>query len=362
MIRPSFGPSDSSHFYPTVKKRVQDYFKETGKSKNATIATWIKTIGLFCIYFLCYGSILSNHYSGLPLIGWYSGLGLTMSMFGFNFSHDVMHNAFFSTTRLNTIWSYFFDLNGSSSYIWKLSHNVYHHTYTNIPGHDHDIDKAILLRLSPKDELYPFHAYQHVYAPFLYLFTSLNWMFYSDFKWFFKAYHEKRVAAQDLVLFLIFKAIYVFLFLLLPLFILSAPAWQILLGFLCLHFCGGLIISLVFQLAHIVEEVQFPFCDNKGKIDDPWVVHELKTTSNFATNSKIWGHLVGGLNYQVEHHLFSHICHTHYPAISRILKTATQEFGLPYIEQPSFTQAVYSHFRTLKRLGRTKPIQSSPIN
>lgn len=353
-MRPSFGASDATNFYPTVKKRVSEYFKETGKSKHANFAMWIKTIGLFIFYFLCYASIMSNQHSGLALISWYSGLGLTMGLFGFNLSHDVMHNAFFSSTRLNTIASYFFDLNGSSSYIWKLSHNIYHHTYTNIPGHDHDIDKAILLRLSPKDKLYPFHAYQHIYAPFLYLFTSLNWMFYSDFKWFFKAHKENRVTTKDLSLFLLFKAIYVFLFLLLPLLTLSAPTWQILLGFLCLHFTGGLIIALVFQLAHIVEEVQFPFCSAEGKIEDPWAVHELKTTSNFATQSKIWGHLVGGLNYQVEHHLFSHVCHIHYPAISRILKKTALEFNLPYIEQPSFTQAVLSHFRTLKRFGRTE--------
>lgn len=352
MTRPSFGPSDSTNFYPTVKKRVQEYFNTTGKSKNANMAMWLKTTALFSLYFLCYGSIMSNYYSGLSLIGWYSGLGLTMGLFGFNLSHDLMHNAFFASPRLNTICSYFFDLNGSSSYIWKLSHNVYHHTYTNIPGHDHDIDKAILLRLSPKDTLYPFHAYQHIYAPFLYLFTSLNWMFYSDFKWFHKAYQENRVAPKDLALFLLFKALYVFLFLILPLLTLSAPTWQIILGFLTLHFTGGPIIAIVFQLAHIVEDVQFPFTDAHGKIEDPWPVHELKTTSNFATESKIWGHLVGGLNYQIEHHLFTHVCHIHYPAISRILKQTAQEYNLPYIEQPTFTSAILSHFRTLKRFGR----------
>ena len=145
--------------------------------------------------------------------------------------------------------------------------------------------KLSSLRLSPKDDLYSFHAYQHIYAPILYFFTSLNWMYYSDFKWFYKAYKENRVTTKDLSLFLLFKAIYTFFFLILPLLILSAPTWQILLGFLCLHFTGGFIIALVFQLAHIVEEVQFPFCDTHGKIEDPWAVHELKTTSNFATKA-----------------------------------------------------------------------------
>lgn len=353
-MRPSFGPADANDFYPTVKQRVAEYFRETGKTKHANFAMWVKTLSIFALYFFCYGAIMSNYYSGLALIGWYSGLGLSMSLFGFNFSHDVMHNAFFASPRLNNLWSYFFDLNGSSSYIWKLSHNVYHHTYTNIPGHDHDIDKAILLRLSPKDKLYPFHAYQHIYAPFLYLFTSLNWMFYSDFRWFQKAYQERRVAPKDLILFLLFKALYTTLFLILPLLTLSAPTWQILLGFLSLHFIGGFLSAIVFQLAHIVEEVQFPTTDTHGKIPDPWAVHELKTTSNFATQSKICHQLVGGLNYQVEHHLFTGVCHIHYPALSRILKQTAHEFNLPYIEQPTFTKAVLSHLRTLKRFGRTE--------
>lgn len=349
-MKPSFAPYDKNDFYAVAKQRVQAYFEKSGKPKHADFAMWVKTILLFTIYFTAYGAVISDKYDGLALIGWYSLIGLMMGMFGLNFSHDVMHGAFFSTPKLNKIWSYFFDLNGSSSFVWKVSHNLNHHTYTNIPGYDHDIDKAILLRLSPKDKLYPFHAYQQFYAPILYLFTSLNWMYYADFKLFYQA--SGHFSKQDHVLFLTFKSLYTLIFLLLPVMLLSAPTWQILLGFIGLHFAGSLLIAIVFQLAHVVEDVQFPTCNESGKIDDPWAVHQLKTTSNFATDSPLSNHLVGGLNYQIEHHLFTHICHTHYPAISKILKTTAREHGVPYIEQPSFLAAVCSHFKTLKRLGR----------
>lgn len=350
--RPLFAPPEKNDFYTVLKERVRTYFKNSGQSIHANGQMKLKIFLIFAAYFSCYGAIMSNHYSGLALIGWYSGLGIIMGLFGFNFSHDVMHGAYFSKPWLNQLWSYFFDLNGSSSYIWKVSHNVHHHIFTNIPGHDSDIDKAILLRLSPYDKLYAFHAYQQFYAPILYLFTSLNWMFYSDFKWFYAESKRRRIAKKDLTLFLLFKALYIFIFLILPMIVLSAPLWQIALGFLFLHFTGGVLIALIFQLAHIVENVQYPHCDSAGRIEDSWVVHELKTTSNFAPLSKFWCHLVGGLNCQVEHHLFTHVCHVHYPAISKILKETAKEFDLPYIEQPSFFAAVRSHFRTLKRLGK----------
>lgn len=346
-MKPHFAPSGKKDFYTVAKLRANEYFQQGSKHANAVM--FFKTALLLTTYVTCYLAIMSNAYQGVSLLLWYMALGATMSLLGLNFSHDVMHGAFFASPKWNRIWSYFFDLNGTSSHIWKISHNVFHHTYTNIPGHDHDIDKGIILRLSPKDKVYPFHAYQHFYAPFLYLFTSLNWAVYSDFQWFLKFY--KQTTRQEILLFLTFKVLYFLLFLILPAVLLSAPAWQVLLGFVLLHFIGGFASALVFQLAHVVENVQFPTC-HAGKIDDCWVLHELKTTSNFAPSSKFWGHLVGGLNCQIEHHLFPGTCHVHYPALSVLVKQTAQEFGYPYIEQPGFFSAVRSHFRTLERFGK----------
>lgn len=346
-MKPLFAPTGTEDLYSLLKKRVNDHFQD--HSRHANGAMVLKSLLLLTSYVTCYAAIMSNQFQGVPLILWFIGLGITMSLLGLNISHDIMHGAYFATPKWNRIFSYFFDLNGMSSHVWKTTHNVCHHTYTNIPGYDHDIDKAIILRLSPKDKLYPFHAYQQYYAFFLYLFTSLNWAAYSDFQWFLKSY--KETPKHEVALFLIFKVLYFTLFLLLPALVLSAPAWQVILGFILLHFVGGFISAIVFQLAHVVENVQFPSCDSTGKIGDCWLLHELKTTSNFASSSKFWGHLVGGLNCQIEHHLFPSTCHVHYPVISTIIKQIAEEFDYPYIEQPSFQEAVRSHYRTLKKFG-----------
>ena len=348
-MKPHFTTNENEDFYAVIKQRVNHFFQQ--QSKHASNCVLFKTAFLFSTYLFCYLAIISNSYQGASLILWYMALGINMSLLGFNFTHDVMHGAFFANPQWNRILSYFFDLNGTSSKVWKISHNIYHHTYTNISGHDHDISKGTFLRLSPEAPLYPFHAYQHLYAPFLYLLTSLNWTIYSDFHWLLKFYHQ--MTRRDIFLFLSFKVLYFLLFLILPGLFLSAPAWQVLLGFFLLHCSGGFVSAIVFQLAHIVENLQFPSCP-AGKMEDCWALHELKTTSNFASTSRFWNQLVGGLNCQIEHHLFPGICHAHYSALSNIIKKTAQEKGYPYIEQPTFLAALCSHFKTLKRLGELK--------
>lgn len=343
-----FGYQKQNDFYATVKKRVDEFFSLEQKTKHANLKMMLKIAIILSLYVLSYGMIVSGTASPIGLLGWFSLLGLMIGMLGFNLSHDVLHGAFFSSPRWNRILSYFFDFNGTSSFVWKVSHNLHHHIYTNIPGHDKDIDKAILLRLSPKDKIYPFHRFQHLYAPILYLFTSINWMYYSDFKWFLT---QKNIPKREKLLFYIFKSIHLFVFLGIPLLFVDAPFWLIILGFLLLHFSGGFFIALIFQLAHIVENVQFPFTDEKGEIEDAWAEHEMKTTSNFATKSPLWCYLFGGLNFQIEHHLFSHICHIHYADISKIVKETANEFSLPYFEQPTLRAAIRSHFATLRRFG-----------
>ncbi|MFV0339536.1 MAG: fatty acid desaturase family protein [Parachlamydiaceae bacterium] len=312
---------------------------------------WIKTALIFALYFFSYAMIISNAYSGLALLGWYFLLGFSMGLVGFNFCHDVIHGAFFASPKLNRIFSYVFDFNGESSYIWRVSHNLLHHTYTNIPGHDEDINKMIIMRFSPTDDHYAFHRYQHLYALPLYAFTSFNWALFSDYRWFVGEMKKGTIPKREVALFFLFKALNLFAFLFLPMMVLSAPIWQVMLGFLFMHFGGGLTIALIFQLAHLVEGVEFPIPNEAGKIQKCWAEHELRTTSDFATDSPLLTHLIGALNFQVEHHLFTHVCHVHYPAIRPILVQTAQEFGIPYHEHKTFTGAIVSHFKTLKRLG-----------
>lgn len=338
-------------FYNTLKSRVDGYFSKNSISTHADWKVHSKILLFFSLYFLIIGTIYSNAMTGGLLITAYLTLGFVTSLICVNFCHDVIHGAYFSSPKLTKLLGYMYDINGLSSYMWKITHNLRHHTFTNIPGFDEDIDKAILLRLSPKDELYGFHKYQQIYAFFLYFLTSLNWAYYADCKTLVEEIKRGNVPPKEIAAFVFFKSINLILFLILPLLLLSAPAWQIVVGFLGMHFVGGFFSAVIFQLAHVIENVAFPVPDQQGFIDNRWANHEMHTTSNFATNNAFLGWLIGGLNHQIEHHLFPYVCHAHYPKISKIVRETAQEYGIPYHEQPTLSEAIKSHFRTLKRFG-----------
>jgi len=142
------------------------------------------------------------------------------------------------------------------------------------------------------------------------------------------------------------------MFLVVP--ILTVGFVDTLIGFLIMTLVAGFILSIVFQLAHTVEHTHFPLPDEAtGKMEDEWAVHQIKTTANFATKNKLVSWLVGGLNFQVEHHLFPKISHVHYPAISKIIKKACQEYGIQYIEYKRVRTAVASHVAFLREMGRS---------
>lgn len=350
----SFQKYKEEDFFPVVKERVENYFKRFDISQKGDSLLYIKVLFIAFLYLGSYFSLLFGHLGLAGIMLAYSLIGISKGLLGFNIIHDALHGAFFRSPTANRFIGYWFDFNGTSSYIWKITHNVMHHTFTNIPGHDHDIDKATLLRLSPRDELLWFHRYQHIYSPILYSLICLNWVLYSDYLWFFKSLKTKTVSLKEAVLFFSLKALNLFFFLILPLLILENPFWQIIIGYVCMHIAAGFMISIVFQLGHIVEGVVYLSPDEEGKMANNWAKHELLTTSNFATNNRLLTAAIGGLNFQIEHHLFPYISHIHYREISKIVRQTAEEFNIPYNEVGTFREAIQSHFRTLKNLGSGK--------
>ena len=158
----------------------------------------------------------------------------------------------------------------------------------------------------------------------------------------------KREYAKMIVV----KVVYLFTAIVLPSLITDFAWWQIVLGFIIVHLTAGLIMSLIFNMAHLVEGAEQPLPDENLHIENVWVIHQLQTTANFARHNRLLNWFVGGLNFQVEHHLFPKISHIHYPAISKIVKQACEEFNVPYIEYPRMYQAVASHVNFLKQMGR----------
>jgi linoleoyl-CoA desaturase len=241
--------------------------------------------------------------------------------------------------------------------MWNITHNVVHHTFTNIPGHDEDIEVAPgLIRLSPAEKATPIQKYQHYYAFLLYGLAAISWIFRKDFKKFFQKkignYNNSQHSASAYFNLFFFKFLYYFLTIAVPIIMLPTITWwQFLFGYVSLQLVKGFVIGLVFQLAHVVEGTDFPEPNEDGNIEEAWAIHQMCTTANFARKSWLATFLCGGLNMQIEHHLFPKICHIHYPAISEIVQKTAIECGVPYIENETFGGALASHYAMLKRFG-----------
>jgi linoleoyl-CoA desaturase len=286
-------------------------------------------------------------------------MGLGLAGIGMSVMHDANHSAYSSNKRINFLIGHTLNLIGGHVENWKMQHNILHHTYTNIVNMDEDINDRIALRFSPHTKVKPFHKVQYFYAFGLYGLLTIYWAFLKDFIQFFQFKRSgvtpagsKLQSALKFLRIILLKAFYFFTFLIVPIVIFGIPVLEVLLGFFVMHFFASVILSTIFQLAHTVEETEHPLPDEHGNIENLWAIHQLNTTCNFSRNSKILTWYLGGLNYQVEHHLFPRICHVHYPKIASIVKETAGEFGIKYLENETFKKALNSHIHTLKRFGK----------
>ncbi len=341
-----------------MRLRVQSYFSENKIRKTEGSKVYIKSALWISLYVGSFVLILTGLLNAWAMLGLAFCMGLSMAGIGLNTMHGANHNAFSQNTFLNKLAASTLCLFGGNPFFWKLQHNVLHHTYTNVHSKDEDIDAGKLLRFSTEDDLRWFHRYQHYYFPLLYSLMTLVWAFHKDYDQLAR-YHKMGLIKQhrssfkaQLTKTTLIKLGYIGYIAVLPLLIGDFSWWQWGIGFLTMHFTAGLILALIFQSAHVVSETNFPVPDNDGKLNDEWMMHQLRTTSNFATKNRWFSWLIGGLNFQVEHHLFPNIGHVHLRQISKIVKKCAGEFGLPYNESPTFGKAVFSHVKLLKQLGR----------
>ena len=272
-------------------------------------------------------------------------------------NYRLAHSSIFNVlnSKLCTCASFTLGVLGGSPFMWNMKHNIVHHAFTNIDGVDDDLDAKPFLRMASTQKYYKMYRFQHWYFWIFYCFLHFYWSFVSDYKKYFTGkigdIPIKKMSVQDHINFWFFKLIHYSLFLVIPIITIGFSAWLV--GFLCFTAVAGFILSIVFQLAHTVEHTHFPVPDViTNKVEDEWAIHQLKTTANFATKNKVISWLVGGLNFQIEHHLFPKVSHVHYPQISKIIKSACAEFGVEYVEYRRMSQAVVSHVAYLKQMGR----------
>lgn len=354
-----------ANFYKTLKKRVEQYFIERQLLKSGNWRMFLKTS--IILVWLVVSYLLLVFFSTSLIMAVISAFAVAQGfvLTGFNIMHDANHGSYSKSKKINGIMGLTLDLIGGSRMLWRQKHNILHHTYTNIEELDDDIHSNGLLRLSPRQEWRPWHRFQKFYAFPVYSLLTLSWVTFSDFNKFFSGrigeYQLRKPSTLETILFFLTKFFYFGYMLVLPLFF--HPLLHVLIAFICIHLVLGFTLSIVFQLAHTVEGNTFPKPnETTGNIENEWAIHQVETTANFAPKSKLAAWYQGGLNFQIEHHLFSNISHIHYPAISEIVQKTCREFGVSYVSYPTVWSAVVGHYRFLKDMGKRPENISVVVN
>ena len=355
-----FAPRGQENFYNVMKQAVDAYFQSKNLSEQANTEMRIKTVVMLSLYFVPYIAIVT----GLASVSiWlFYGLWLTMGLgivgIGTGIMHDSNHGAYSTNKTVNTILGGVLNFIGGYDRNWRIQHNVLHHTYTNLDGLDEDIEGTVLIRMSPHKPVLKIHRYQHIYAWFLYSLMNIFWVIIKDYRLIFR-YHkndllvkEKMTLRKALIEVTFYKVLYVCTTVVLPLMFSNMPWQHVMLGFLSMHMVAGLALACIFQPAHVMEASTYPAPNEDRKIETNWAAHQILNTTNFAPKSKITSWFMGGLNYQIEHHLFPHICHIHYPKISGIVKDIAEKHGIPYNVQPTVWAALMEHGKMLRILGK----------
>ena len=348
----------SDRFVRELKRRVDAYFEQTGRPrrdcpqmyfKTATILAWFVGAYLLLLF------VATSWWIVLPLA---MVLGVAIAAIGFNIQHDGGHKAYSERRWVNKIMAMTLDLMGGSSYLWDWKHNSIHHTYPNIDGQDEDIDVGMLARLSPHQRRFWFHRLQGIYLWLLYGFLAIKWHSFDDFYNLATSrigvHKIPRPRGTDLLVFIGGKVVFFSMAFGIPM--LLHPWWAVLGVYAIAAFVSGVVLSVVFQLAHCVGEADFPSPvhtpDGGERMETEWAVHQVQTTVDFARSNRVLCWFLGGLNFQIEHHLFHKICHVHYPALSKVVEETCREFGVRYAAHKSFLSAVASHFRWVVLMGR----------
>ncbi len=353
ILNPTFAPATG--FKHALETRVDDYFRQAGISKTGNFSMYLKAALLLAWLAGSY-YLMVFHVSSWPG-GILTGLSLALAMaaVGFNIQHDGNHGSFSSRPWINRLAGLTLDLLGSSSYLWIWKHNFSHHTYTNIPDVDDDIDLVPVGRLSSEIPLRSYHRFQHFYLWFFYTFLVIQWHFYNDYQKLFTGKIGQRTFPRprgwDLAGVVVGKVTLLSLAFIIP--FLRHPWWVVVAAYLGVMMVVGLVISVVFQLAHVVEETEHPA--SSEDVHAEWVVHQIRTTADFARENRLLTWYLGGLNFQVIHHLFPRICHVHYPQVARVVAQVCRDHQINYQAHRSVSGAIRSHFRFLRLMGRAQP-------
>ena len=345
-------------FATALNKRVNEYFVSNGLSRHANLEMKLKTVFMLSLYILPYLIMMSGWVtSGWLMLFLCVLMGFGLAGIGLSVMHDACHGAYSADPRVNKWLGYTLNMMGATSFNWKIQHNVLHHTYTNVHEADEDVSQRGLFRLNPHADWKPIHRFQFIYAWVVYGLMTFVWVFFKDVTR-LKKYEAnglvnqvKASAREEWIVLIVTKTLYFLYALVLPTLLLPYSFGQIFLGFFLVHYVAGFILAIIFQPAHVAPDSAFPLPDEDNNLENNFYIHQMLTTQNFARKNKLFSWYVGGLNFQVEHHLYPTVCHVHYAKLAPIVKATAEEYGIPYLEQETFLQAITAHGKSLYRFG-----------
>lgn len=345
----------SSPFFKELKNKVDTYFTHNGMHTSGNRKLLAKGVIQILSGIILYSVLVFFTPPAAVAILLCIALGINLAIIGFNVMHEGGHQTFSRKSWVNNVSAYSLNVLGGITYYWKIKHNVNHHTYTNVDGIDSDIDVKPFMRLHHGQPWRWFHRFQHIYWVFLYSLSYLAWIFYEDFLKYFRdrisgGKEKLRMPVKEHLIFWLTKIMYVIVYIVVPIIMVGFLPWLI--GFIVVTLVCGLATSVVFQLAHVVEGTQFHSLHDEPGTKHEWAIHQVVSTANFGTKSKFLHWLLGGLNFQVEHHLFPRISHVHYPAINQYVQQVCREYNIAYTEYSSMLQAIVSHVVHLRKLGQ----------
>jgi len=343
-------------FYRVAKRRVDEHFLHSGKSRFADRSIFVKAVALLGVILGSYALVLLQICPNWMMLPLAFAFGLASLLFVINVGHEAAHRTLFQSKFWNdAVLALAFAPIGMSGYLWKMRHIHSHHLFPNLNGCDSDIDENPFLRLSPNHPWRPHFRFQHLYAPLVYLILGLHSLLWQEFGYLFKKQlanmTDIRHPPHQYLLFAMIKSFHFAAVLVVPMVVLPFPWWQVLLGYMAMTGVVSLAFVALLAPSHYSDVVEFPVVASDGAIGHPWSIHNLVTTCDWSPHNRMALSISGGFNTHASHHLFPKVSHAHYSAIARIVEETAVECGVRY-NRKSMTGVLLSHFRFLRNMGR----------
>lgn len=354
MSRPVAKYLPSTGFHEELVRRVDAYFVETGLSTRDAPGMALKTAVIVAAVIVFYSLLVFGAATVGQALACSAALAVALGGLGFSVAHDGNHGAISARPWLNRLMGMAYDAIGASSFVWKWKHNTLHHSFPNIPELDEDIERQPLFRLTPAQTRLRAHRFQFLYAWALYGLLVVKWQLVSDFRDVFRGktgtHPFSSPKGSELALFCGGKLLFALWAFGLPAFF--HPLQTVICFYLVTAAILSLIMCTVFQIAHCYEDAGTARLDPETRsIDREWAKHQIEASADFCRGNALLSWYVGGLNFQIEHHLFPAVSHVHYPAISRIVERTCSEYGVRYTAFGTLREAVASHARWLYKMG-----------